>query len=399
MATQPSTVLFGISTLLIFIHIIYAGCSIFKKEKHVDIFIFIVASLICGFLAVLVKTIPYPLLWFFCLQAIFFSAILFHCYYKSKTSQPYLKEFCNYKIYIEIYGIILSCVGILFYSLFHLHTAFLGALTLIFIIKLNYSIFKKKRIYGIYYQPPEIAQMPLVSIVVIAYNEEKYIERLLASIAAQDYAKYEIILVDDHSSDKTVEIARKFELKLPLQIVQKDIRGASRSRNYGASFAKGEVILFLDADVTLPADFINSNIKPFIEQKLSIAGVDFITESNSRIDKLITALYRTWLKLVQYFNPRGIGFCLFACEELHKKVLFDETVVMSEDFDYVKRAVQYGKFRIIDKVPVKVSWRRFHQENRFLLIVKYMFFEWYRQNIGEIRTKLLPYEFGNSNSL
>jgi glycosyltransferase involved in cell wall biosynthesis len=232
--------------------------------------------------------------------------------------------------------------------------------------------------------------------VIIAYNEEQYIGKLLESIRAQDWPKYEVILVDDHSTDRTVEVANSFASLIPLKIVQKDIRGASRSRNYGETFAEGEVILFLDADVIMPGDFISKTFEVFREQRLSIAGVGFIPLTENKVDKLIAGIYRAWLLVVQYFNPRGIGFCLFVHNQLHKKVLFDEAVVMSEDFDYVRRAVQYGKFRIINSIPVKVSWRRFHQENRFLLVLKYLFFEWYRQHIGEIRKKLLPYEFGGS---
>ena len=269
-------------------------------------------------------------------------------------------------------------------------------MTLIVIIKFNMLIFKKKRLYDVFYQPPSIPDRPMVSIIIIAYNEEKYIGKLLDSIGAQGYEKYEIILVDDHSTDRTVEIANAHSSGMPIKIVQKDIRGASRSRNYGATFARGDILLFLDADAVLPQAFISRNLDTFRRKQLSIAGVDFIPITESKMDKWITTFYRFWLKTVQYFNPRGIGFCLFVCPQLHKKVLFDESVVVSEDFDYVKRATRYGKFRIIDTVPSSISWRRFQRENRFLLILKYLFFEWYRQNVGEIRKKLLPYEFGKS---
>lgn len=394
-----SYVLFGISTILIFSHVLYGGYFLFKKENRINTFVFFITLLIYICLIFLVQTIAYPFLWFFWLQIMFLCAAVFHRYYKSKLIHVYLQEFCNYKLCIEIGGIILCFLGMVCYLIFPSYTVILGALTLIFIIRFNIFIFKKKKLYNIYYQPPDILKMPFISIVIIAYNEEQYIGELLESIKTQDWPKYEVILVDDHSTDRTVEIARGFKSYFSLKIAQKDIRGPSRSRNYGATFAKGEIILFLDADVVIPSTFITNNIKVFIEQRLSIAGVDFMTVTKNKIDKLITSFYRIWLKTVQYFNPRGIGFCLFVYKELHKKVLFDESVLMSEDFDYVRRASHYGKFRIIDTAPLEVSWRRFHQENRILLILKYMFFEWYRQNIGEIRKKILPYEFGSSDLL
>jgi glycosyltransferase involved in cell wall biosynthesis len=249
-------------------------------------------------------------------------------------------------------------------------------------------------LYRIYYEPPKITDNPLISIVIVAYNEEEYIGKLLESIKAGNYSKIEVIIVDDHSIDRTIEIAKSFEKDFLLKIVQKPVRGVSRSRNYGAKFADGEIVLFLDADVTLPQDFIAKNLEVFIKHKLSIAAVDFIPKTEKKIDTIIISFYRLWLKTVQYYNPRGIGFCLFVCKSLHQQTLFDETIIMSEDFDYVKRATQYGKFRIITKLPIEVSWRRFSKENGIILILKYLFFEWYRQNIGEIRKKILPYEFG-----
>ena len=390
------SIFFSISAILVYTHIFYGGYFLFKKENQIDFIVSFLAALIYAGLIFFVMQINQPFFWFLSLQLIFLLAIWLHLYYKSKVSQIYLKEFCNYKIYVEITGIILNFLGMVFYSLFPVYKAVWGALVLISIVKFNIVIFKKKRLYDIGYQVPDIPKIPLVSIVIIAYNEEEYIGRLLESVKAQGYPRYEIIVVDDHSTDKTAEIVKSYALSLPVRIVQKDIRGASRSRNYGATFAQGEVVIFLDADVVLPAEFIAKNLQAFNKQRLSVAGVDFVPITENNLDKWITGFYRWWLKTVQYFNPRGIGFCLFVCKELHKKVLFDEGVVMSEDFDYIKRATRYGKFRIITTVPLKVSWRRFHKENRFLLVTKYLFFEWYRQNIGEIRKKILPYEFGKS---
>jgi len=390
-----SSVFFTISTVLIIIHVLYGGYFLFKKEKRLDILVFFSSCLICICLIYIAYNIAHPFFWFLWLQTLFLCAMIFHNYYRSKLKEVYLKEFCNYKLYIEIYAIMLLSIGMVFYAFLPAQKSLLGVLSLIFIIRLNILIFRKKKLYRLYYRPPRICELPFISIVIVAYNEEQYIGRLLESIKAQDYPKFEVIIVDDHSNDRTVEIARTFEAKFALKVVEKDIRGVSRSRNYGASNALGEIILFLDADVVLPTNFISNNIKTFREQRLSIAGVDFIPITENKIDKWITGFYRIWLKVVQYFNPRGIGFCLFAYKELHKKVLFDESIIMSEDFDYVKRAVQYGKFRFINTAPLSVSWRRFHKENRLLLILKYLFFEWYRQNIGEIRKKILPYEFGS----
>ena len=91
-----------------------------------------------------------------------------------------------------------------------------------------------------------------LSIVIPAKNEEKYLPKLLASVKKQSFKDYEIIVADNNSKDKTKEIAKSYGCK----IVKGGLPG--KGRNAGAKIAKGEIILFLDADVILP-DSISSN--------------------------------------------------------------------------------------------------------------------------------------------
>lgn len=388
------SVIFSISTFLLYTHVLFAGYFVISKEGLKNPFLFLLATMIYICLIFIVKSVDDFFLWFVFLACLFVVAILFHLGYKHKTKQTYLKEFCNYKIYIECLGILSSLFVNGNYLFFSEHKLFLAILTLVGIIKLNITIFFKKKLYKVSYPNYSLTEQPLVTIVVIAYNEEKYIVKTIESIKNQDYKKYEIYIVDDHSIDKTVELARQYESVLPLKVVQKEKRGISRSRNFGAEFAKGELILFLDADSILPADFISKSVEVFKKQNLASAFFDFKAITDNKVDKFIVAYYKLWLKLVQFFNPRGIGFCLLVRADLHKKILFDETIIMSEDFDYIKRFSSIGKFRIIDQTAPDVSWRRFQNENRFILILKYLIFESYRQNIGEIRRKILSYEFG-----
>lgn len=391
---EPVSLIYALTALLIFTHVVYAGFYVINQSRYLDPVIAALVVIIYAVLALFAVSLNQPLYWFMWLGVVFVLALVFHSYYKGRSIEVYLQEFCNYKIYIEISGIICCFIGIAILNLVHPNRFVVPVLTLLCVLNMNYSIFIKRKLYQMKYQTEGIETDPLISIVIVAYNEEKYIAALLESLEAQDYKKYEIVVVDDKSTDRTVEIAGQFRARMPLEIVQKDIRGISRSRNFGASFAKGEVILFLDADVVLPPGFLRKAINVFVEEKLGIGGMDFIPLTHNKIDKITISFYRLWLRAVQYFNPRGIGFCMFVRKSIHEKTLFDETIIMSEDFDYVKRAAQFGKFRIITGIPPMVSWRRFQNENRFLLILKYLYFEWYRQNIGEIRKKIVPYEFG-----
>jgi hypothetical protein len=386
---------FIISSALLIPHISYGGYCILSHFKRFDPLVTAAGTGVLLALVVFLFNILNPIGWFVSLAIAFAFAILFHVRLRSVIPKVSLQEFCNYKIFIEAYGILLCLAGIFTVTFLPFMIPAIGILNVIFVLRLNWLIFFKKKLYKLDYPDPEPLNNPLVSIVVIAYNEADYISKTLESIKAQTYHNFEVILVDDHSTDDTVEIARSYESAIPLKIVQKEVRGCSRSRNFGAANAKGEIILFLDADIFLPEEFLEKALAQFSERKLSSAFFDFTPVTDNRLDFLCTGIYRLWLKVTQYFNPRAIGSCIMVRKDLHDRLLFDESVVMAEDFDYVRRAVGFGKFRMLKNPRYMVSWRRFEVENRFLLVTKYLIFELYRQQIGEIRKPILSYDFGH----
>jgi glycosyltransferase involved in cell wall biosynthesis len=101
------------------------------------------------------------------------------------------------------------------------------------------------------------SQLPLVSIVVNVYNEEKNIRKFLRRIIAQDYPKnrIEIIVVDDDSTDKTVSIAKSFKAK----VFRSGYKNRERAKSIGIAQAKGEYLLLMDADVFLVSNTYITN--------------------------------------------------------------------------------------------------------------------------------------------
>lgn len=92
----------------------------------------------------------------------------------------------------------------------------------------------------------DTTQAPLVSVIVPAYNAEKYVLEAIRSINDQNYKPIEILLIDDGSTDGTVELVKQ---EAPhVRIIQQANAGASAARNTGLSQARGELIAFLDAD-------------------------------------------------------------------------------------------------------------------------------------------------------
>ena len=96
---------------------------------------------------------------------------------------------------------------------------------------------------------------PLVSILIPAYNAEKWIADTLRSAVAQTWERKEIIVVDDGSTDRTVAVARQFESE-QLRVVTHKHQGAAATRNLALSLSQGEYIQYLDADDLIARDKI-----------------------------------------------------------------------------------------------------------------------------------------------
>ena len=88
----------------------------------------------------------------------------------------------------------------------------------------------------------------VVTLIVAVFNGEKYLRAALESAYQQDFESYEVVLVDDGSTDRTAEIARLF----PVTYVYQENQGPSAARNAGLEVARGELVAFLDGDDVIP---------------------------------------------------------------------------------------------------------------------------------------------------
>ena len=98
------------------------------------------------------------------------------------------------------------------------------------------------------------------SIIIPTLNEENYIENIISSLEKQTYKNFEVIIVDNGSKDRTVEIIKKIQKKSLLKIILVFCkqRGISYARNYGVKYAKGEYIVFFDADGVVSKNYLKN---------------------------------------------------------------------------------------------------------------------------------------------
>jgi hypothetical protein len=95
-------------------------------------------------------------------------------------------------------------------------------------------------------------EWPSVSVVVCAYNEERTIEECLTSLARSEYPNFEVLVCDDGSTDRTLEIARRFKFR----ILQLPHGGLSRARNSGMEAASGAIVAYIDADAACHPEWL-----------------------------------------------------------------------------------------------------------------------------------------------
>jgi len=120
-------------------------------------------------------------------------------------------------------------------------------------------------------------KLQFVSVIIPTKNSEKTLEECLKSLKYQTYPKnkYEIIIIDDHSTDKTVDIAKKYRAKI---ITSNGPPG--RQRNKGISKARGNIIGFIDSDCIAKKNWIMEGVKYFISSEIAVVGGPNLTPKN-----------------------------------------------------------------------------------------------------------------------
>jgi len=121
----------------------------------------------------------------------------------------------------------------------------------------------------------------LLSIIICAYNADKYIKRCLDSIYNQDFLDYEIIVINDGSTDKTREIVERYGKEIKL--VNKSNTGLADSRNIGLSIAEGEYVWFVDSDDELEIDSFNVISNTIKKSNADILRFNYRRISNNKI--------------------------------------------------------------------------------------------------------------------
>ncbi|WP_282041194.1 glycosyltransferase family 2 protein [Winogradskyella flava] len=194
--------------------------------------------------------------------------------------------------------------------------------------------------------------MSKVSIIIPSFNSKSFIEETLNSVYNQTYKNIEIIVVDDGSTDGSVEFVRSVS-KENVRVVQNYRKGACAARNYGLDIASGDYIQFLDADDVLSSSKIESQINlasKYGQDNIYSCGwshfnnqIDTARYYKQDIDKDYSSAY-TWLNDSWLGKGMGQTSIWLTHRDLIKKAgLWDESLMINQDGEFFSRVIMNAK--------------------------------------------------------
>jgi len=205
-----------------------------------------------------------------------------------------------------------------------------------------------------------------ISVIVPAYNEEKYLGETLRSIRSaaemlleKDTVPTEIIVVDNDSTDSTADVALSFGAS----VFRETKRNVARVRNAGANFATNNILVFIDADTIVPPELL-WRINQLMANPACFGGA---VDTDYRAAKPVVKIYLQLWRILGKLAGMAQGATQFCRKEVFVSLSgYDESIYMGEDVDFHWRLKQFARRRnghtcFIEDIQVVPSTRRFDQ--------------------------------------
>ncbi len=249
---------------------------------------------------------------------------------------------------------------------------------------------------------------PLISIIVPVYNVEKYIEQCIESIIHQSFRDYELILVNDGSTDKSLDKCRLWEFDERVHIISIENHGVSYARNLGLKNASGKWVMFLDSDDYLIENCLEKLASAISMEAQEISGL-YVEEEKENLGKqqygLIDAKSMMEMSLdpinnnlLPEFYPLKVSTLLFCSGKLFLNqvikehgVKFQENLRLSEDLVFHLDYLSHIENVMITNVPVL-----FYRQNNTSSVTK-RFHTGYFDDRARLVEKLKTFSMDSAN--
>ncbi|MCI9076281.1 MAG: glycosyltransferase [Dorea sp.] len=218
-------------------------------------------------------------------------------------------------------------------------------------------------------------KQPLVSIVMVNRNKEKYLDEAIKSVLEQTYKNWELILVDDCSTDTSVNIIKKYEdVRIKPVFLEKNVH-ICKATNMGLDLAKGRYIARLDSDDFWRKDKLEKQVNLFenhAEVKVCFTKLDLVNKESEIINDSMKELYdlynsrqKSRIDWIRFFF--FVGNSLIQSSMMYRKELLDEVggfklaYMQCHDFEFFVRLIMKCEFTFIEE-PL-LAYRRTQTQN------------------------------------
>lgn len=214
---------------------------------------------------------------------------------------------------------------------------------------------------------------PLISIITVVYNAEKYLEETINSILNQTYDNIEFIVIDGASTDSSLEIIKKYEDQIDYWVSEPD-KGMYDAIKKGFNLSRGEILSWLNAD-----DIYYKGTTEIVASIFNKTNINWLTGIASHIDEngIITnvSLPKTYFRFLiekGYYRDDILGFIqqesTFFRKELFKKIEFNSNLQLAADYDLWIKLSKYSELYTIKTILASF---RIHEGQKSGQIEKY----------------------------
>ena len=238
-------------------------------------------------------------------------------------------------------------------------------------------------------------EKPIVSVIIPVYNKREYINETIISVLNQDFNIFEIIVVDDGSTDKSLEVIK--EIKDPrLRVFSQSNFGVERSRNFGFSQSSGSFIVFLDADDLMQSSRLSKQLELFeADEELVLVGTwaNVIDHSGKIIGSICQPTSNAAIQIGHLFRNQFVNSSVMVRRSaITNGIIFDEVrgKRFAEDFDLWNRVLKKG---VVANIPEKLtSYRRLEvsrsqsSDGSLLESARSISAEWLHQNTNRFES-------------
>ncbi len=185
-----------------------------------------------------------------------------------------------------------------------------------------------------------------VSIIVPAYNVEDYIEKCIDSILNQSYKNFELLIIDDGSSDNTADICKAYLKDKRIKLICQKNSGVSNARNKGINMAKGKYIAFIDADDELAENYIEKMLKTLEATKSEMTccsyskDIEEMKNNNEQENYILSSA-----EFISQITKNNLEECyiwnkLFIRDIIIKNnIFFEENIIIWEDMLFLLKYI------------------------------------------------------------